>query len=105
MKAIKASEKIEEISKIAWENSIIEAINDIHVNSTYFWLNEKTIETEIGHSNLPVVTNRYDQKHKECRFELVDKQKYQPFRGFIRNDLAEKIVEPLGTNKMKCFKL
>ena len=105
MKTIKVSKKIEGISKIAWENSINEAINDTPVNSTYFWLNEKTIETEIGHSNLPVVTNKYDQKHKKCRFELVDKRKYQPFRGFIHNDLAEKIVERLRTNKMKCFKL
>ena len=100
MKTIKVSEKIEKISKIAWENSIIEAINDIDGNSTYFWMNEKPIETEIGHSNLPVVTNKYEQKHKKCRFELVDERKYQPFRGFISNDLAEKIVEILGTNKI-----
>ena len=33
----------------------IEVINDIDVNSIYFKLNEKHIETGMGHSNLPVV--------------------------------------------------
>ena len=66
-------------SKITWKNNGIEAINDIDVNSRYFWLNKKYIETKIVHSNLPVVTNKYDPK-------LVDEPKYQPFRRFIRND-------------------
>ena len=48
------------ISKIAWKNNGVEVIDDIGVNSICFWLNEKHIETKIGHSNLPVVTNKYD---------------------------------------------
>ena len=29
----------------------------------------------MGHSNLPVVANRYNQKYKKCRFDLVDEPK------------------------------
>ena len=50
------------ISKIAWKNSGVKAINDIDVNSRYFWLNEKCIETGTGYSNLPAVTSKYDEK-------------------------------------------
>ena len=52
------------ISKIAWKDSGVEVINDIDANSIYFWLNENHIETRIGHSNLPVVTNKYNPKYK-----------------------------------------
>ena len=41
---------------------------------------------------------------KKCRFELVDKPKYQRFRKFIRNDLAEKLVKTLRTNKTDSFR-
>ena len=53
------------ISKIAWKNSGIEVINDNDVKSVYFWLNVSYIETGIWHSNLPVVTNKYDPKYKK----------------------------------------
>ena len=79
------------ISKIAWKNKGVEVIDDIEANSIYSWLNDKHIETGIGHSNFPVVTKKYDPEYKKCRFELVvDKPKYLPFTRFIRNDLAEK---------------
>ena len=35
------------ISAETWKNSGVEVINDIDVNSIYFWLNGKHIETEI----------------------------------------------------------
>ena len=48
------------------------------------------------HSDLPVAAIKCDQKHKKCRFELlVDEPKYQPFRRFVRNGLAEKLVKTL----------
>ena len=74
------------ISKIVWESTGVEVIDDIYVNRRYFWLNEKHIETKIGHSNLPVVTNKDDPIYKKCRFELVDEPEYLPCRKFIRND-------------------
>ena len=78
---------------MAWKNSGVEVNYDTDVNSIYFWLNEKNIETRIVHSNLPLVTNKYDPEYKKCRFELVDEPKYQPFRRFIRNDLTKKLVK------------
>ena len=67
---------------------MLKVINDIDVNSMCFWLKGKLIETKIGHSNLPVVTNKYDPEYKKKRFELVDEPKYQPYRRFMHNDLA-----------------
>ena len=57
--------KMSSIPKESWGKCSVELINDVNANSIYFWLNEKHIETEMGHSNLPVVTNKYDQKHKK----------------------------------------
>ena len=34
------------ISKIAWNNSGVEVINDTDVNNIYFWLNEKQKKQE-----------------------------------------------------------
>ena len=87
------------ISKIAKKkkNSDVEVIGDIDVNSIYFWLNKKHTETKVGHSKLPVITNKYGPKYNKCRSELADEPKYQPFRRLIRNDLAEKI-DPFRRN-------
>ena len=54
------------------------------------WLNEKNREEKLGHKNLPVITNKYDQKYKKC--ELVNEPKYQPNRRFLRRDLALKVI-------------
>ena len=35
---------------------------------------------------------------------LVDEPKYQPFRSLTRNDLAEKLVKNLRTNKIDPFR-
>ena len=68
-------------------------------------MNEKHIETRKVHSNLPVVTNKCDQKNKKCRFELpVDEPKYQPFTKFIQHDLAEKLVKTLMKDKIEAFR-
>ena len=49
----------------------------------------------MGHSNLPVATEKYEPMYKKCRFELVNESKYKPCRNFIRNDLAEQLVRLL----------
>ena len=81
------------ISAKTWKNIDFEVINDIDVNSIYFRLNEMHIETEIGYSNLPVITNKYGPKCKKHRFELAHEPKYEPFKRFIPNDLAERLVK------------
>ena len=52
------------------------------------WLNEKHIEEKLGHKNLPVITNKYDQVYKKHRYEVVDKPKKQPNRRFLLSDLV-----------------
>ena len=56
------------------------------------------------HSNLPVATNKYDPMYKKQRFELVDKPKYHPSRKLIHNDLAEKLVKTLKTDKINALR-
>ena len=52
------------ISKETYKNNGIEAIVDSMGN---LWLNEKHIEEELDHKNLPAITNKYDQEYKKCR--------------------------------------
>ena len=86
------------ISKIAWKNTGVEVLDDIDVSSRYFWLNDKHIQTKIGHSNLPVVTNKYDPIFKKRRFELAEK--------LVKTFRADKIDEfrrSLGFNVIDVF--
>ena len=57
------------ITKETRKNNGIEVEVD-SVNT--LWLNEKHIQKQLGHKNLPVVTNKYDKKYKICRYKLVD---------------------------------
>ena len=52
-----------------------------------------------GHKNLPAITNKYDQKYKKCRYELVNEPKYQPNRRFLRSDLALKVIMDCRTDE------
>ena len=58
--------------KKTYENNNIEVIVD---STGKLWLNEKNIEEKLGHKNLPVITNKYDQVYKKHRHELVNKPK------------------------------
>ena len=62
------------------------------------WLNEKHTEKELGHKDLPVVTNKYDWKYKKHRYELVDKPKKQTNRKFLGSNLVLKIIMNCGTD-------
>ena len=81
--------KIVNITKEAYENNGIEAIVGSMGN---LWLNETHIEEELGHKNLPVVTNKYDPVYKKHRYKLVNDLEKQPNRRFLRSDLALKII-------------
>ena len=61
-----------DISKKTYENNDIEVIVD---GIGTLWLNEKHIEEKLGHKNLPVITNKYDQVYKKHRYELVLERK------------------------------
>ena len=69
-----------DITKETLENSDIDGVNTL-------WLNEKHIEEQLGHKNLPAITNKYDKIYKKYRYELVDDPIKQPNRRFLRIDL------------------
>ena len=46
-----------DITKEKWEENGFEAI--VSKNGE-FWINERHLKQKMGHSNLPVVTNKYD---------------------------------------------
>ena len=73
-----------DITKETLENNDKEVIID-GVNT--LWLNEKHIEEQLSHKNLPAITNKYDKIYKKYRYELVDDPIKQPNRRFLRIDL------------------
>ena len=84
------------LAKKTSENNNTEVIVD---GSGMLWLNEKHIEEKLGYKNLPVITNKYDPVYKKHRYELVDKSKKQPSRGFLRCELALKVIMNCSTDE------
>ena len=71
------------ITKETLENNDMEVIVD-SVNA--LWINERHIEEQLGHKDLPAVTNKYDKIYKKHRYELVDEAMKQPYQRFnIKN--------------------
>ena len=85
-----------DITKETLENNDIEVIVD---GVNILWLNEKDIEEQLGHKNLPVITNKYDKIYEKHRYELVDELIKQPNRNFLRIDLALKIIMDCRTDE------
>ena len=83
------------ITKETYENNEIEVITD---EFGKLWLNERHVQEQLGHKNLPALTNKYDEKYKKCRYELNESTK-QPHRRFIHNDLALKIIMDCRTDE------
>ena len=88
--------KMVNITKESLENNDIEVIVD-SVNS--LWLNERHIEEQLGHKNLPAVTNKYNKLYKKHRYELVSEPIKQPYRRLLRIHLALKIIMDCRTDK------
>ena len=72
--------------------AVIDGVNTL-------WINEKHIEEQLGHKNIPVITNKYDKIYKKHRYELVDEPIKQPNRRFLRIDLALKIIMDCRTDE------
>ena len=83
-------------TKKTLENNSIEVIAG---SGNALWLNEKNIEEQLGHKNLPVVTNKSDKIYKKSRYELVNKPIKQPNRKFLHINLALKIIMDCRTDK------
>ena len=88
--------KMVDIGKEKYKNNDIEVIID---GIGMLRLNEKHNEEKLGHKNLPVITNKYDQVYKKHRYELVNRPKKQPNRRFSRSDLALKVIMDCRTNE------
>ena len=89
------------ITKETYENSSVEVITD---NLNNLWLNERHVETQLGLTNLPALTNKYIKKYngykeyKKQRSELNESTN-QPNRRFIHVDLALKIIMNCRTDE------
>ena len=84
------------ITKETHENNDIEVIvGSVNI----LWLNERHIGEQLGHKNLPPVTNKYNKIYKKHRYELVDEPMKQPYRRFLRIDLALRIIMDCKTDK------
>ena len=87
------------ITKEQHENNEIEEITD---KFDKLWLNERHVQEQLGHKNLPALENKYPEEYKKCRFEWNESTK-QPNRRFICNDLALKIIKDYKTDKSGNF--
>ena len=56
------------------------------------WLNEKNIEDQLKHSNLPAVTLQYSSEFRKQRQELQNCGKYQPCRKLLEEDFATQLI-------------
>ena len=88
--------KMFNITKETLENNDIEVIAD-SVNA--LWPNERHIDVQLGHKNLPAVTNKYDKIYKKHRYKLVDEPMKQSYRRFLYIDLALKIIMDCRTDE------
>ena len=88
------------ITKETYENNGIEVITD---KFGKLWLNERHVQEQLGHKNLPALTNKYDEKYKKCRYELNELTK-QSHRRFIHVDLALKVIMDCRTDESCKFK-
>ena len=84
------------VTKEKHENNKIEVITD---EFGELWLNERQVQEQLGHKNLPALTNKYPEKYKKCRYELIDGPIKLSCRRFIHNDLALKIVKDCRTDE------
>ena len=88
--------KMFDIGKETYKNNNIEVIVDA---SGALWLNENHVEEKLGHKNLPIITNKFDQVYKKHRHEFVNRPKKQPNRRFLCSDLVLKVIMDCRTDE------
>ena len=62
------------------------------VSGSKKWLNEKHIEPQLGHANLPAITLQYSSELRKQRQELQSCGKIQPRRRFLKENFAKQII-------------
>ena len=88
------------ITKEKYEANRIEVITD---KLGELWLHERHLQQQLGHKNLPAITNKHDKKYKKCRSELNESNK-QSCRNFIHNNLVLKIIMNCRTDESSKLK-
>ena len=76
------------ISRKTWEKNGVEVI----IFNGKKWLNEKHIETQLGHANLPAITLQCSSDLRKQRQELQDCSNYQTCRRFLKEYFAIQII-------------
>ena len=89
-----------EITKETWEQNGVEVI----VSGGKKWLNEKHIETKLGHTNLPAITLQYSSELRKQRQELQNCGKNQPRRRFLKENFAKQIIMDCRTTSAVNFR-
>ena len=92
--------KMVEITKETWKKCGIKVI----ILNGKKWLNEKHIEDQLKHSNLPAVKNQYSSELKKQRQEIQNCGKYQRCRRFLKEDFAMQIIMDCRTTAAVNFK-
>ena len=80
--------KMVEVIKETWEQNGVELI----IFNDKKWLNEKHIEIQLGHANLPVITLQYSSELRKKRKELQSCCKNQPCRRSLEDNFAKQII-------------
>ena len=76
------------ITRETYEANGIEVITD---EFGKLWSNERHVQKQLGHKNLPALTNQYPKEYIKHRSEL-NKSTKQLNRKFIHIDLALKVI-------------
>ena len=61
------------ITKETYENNDIEVITD---KCGELWLNERHVQQQLGHKNLPALKNKCNEEYKKCRYELNESKQH-----------------------------
>ena len=77
-----------------WNNNGVKAIK----YDGKKWITEKHLETALGYKNLASnKTQFYSDKFKKARCEIQDFEDFQPYRKFIAEELAVRLIIDIKT--------
>ena len=65
----------------------------------YFWINRKDLKVESDVANWAQIFDKCDLKKQKYRHELMPNTKFQQYRVFVRNDLAEKKLKAVENHQ------
>ena len=87
------------ISRKTWERNVVEVI----IFNGKNWLNEKHIETQLGHATIPAIVLQYSSELMKQRQELQSCGKNQRYRRFLEENFAKQIIMVCRTTSVMNF--